>query len=133
MVNRDDRFDVVGDELVDQVIVEIDAFRIDCAPAIRQHSGPSDRKAVSGQAQLLHELYILLPAMIVVAGHRAIIAVLYIPFNGTEGVPNTSRTAIFVTTFYLVRSCRTAPQETLWKFQCHGLGLSTLLAVGALR
>ena len=56
VVERDDRVDAVGDELVDELGVEADALLVHRPVAERQHPRPRDGEAVVPQAHLRHQL-----------------------------------------------------------------------------
>ena len=54
MIQRDERFNAVLQQLIDDVIVESDPLLIHCSVAIRYDPCPCDREPVDLQSQFLH-------------------------------------------------------------------------------
>ena len=71
VIERRERLDAVGEQLVDEPVVEVEALRVRRAVALREHARPRDREAIGLDAQRLHQLHVLLVAMVVVVGDVA--------------------------------------------------------------
>ena len=54
MVERDERADAGGEQVVDETVVEVEACLVDAAASLRQDARPGDREAVRVEAELLH-------------------------------------------------------------------------------
>mmetsp|Transcript_94270 Transcript_94270/g.249144 ORF Transcript_94270/g.249144 Transcript_94270/m.249144 type:complete len:431 (-) Transcript_94270:3-1295(-) len=118
MVERDQRPDVVRDQLVDESCVELDGLRVDLATALGQEPGPRDGEPVCGETQLFHEFHVLLKAMVVVARHCSTVAVLHLARRRAERIPNARRaTSLSGGALDLVGCSGGAPHETLGEGQ----------------
>ena len=76
MIERRERLDAVGQQFVDQPVVEVEAFRVGRAVAVGEHPWPGDREAIGLDAELLDQRNVFLVAMIVIVGAVAVGAVL---------------------------------------------------------
>ena len=68
VIQGDDRRNVVCKQLVDQIVVKLNAFRIDLAVGSRNDPRPGERKAVRGEAALCHQLYVFFPVVVMIGG-----------------------------------------------------------------
>ncbi len=93
VVERDQRRDARGEQLVHQRPVEVQPLLVDLA-LLRHHPGPADGEAIGIQADLLHQRHVLPEAVIVVAGDLA--AVSMGDMSVREGVPDARPFAVFV-------------------------------------
>jgi len=120
MVQRRVGRDARGQQAVHEPAVEIQPHRVDLAVAARQDARPANREPVRLEPQLLHQRDILAPAMVVVTGHIARIAVKDAPRRVREAIPDALTLAVLVPgPLDLVRrSCR-APPEVARKTDCH--------------
>ena len=75
VIERDGRSDAARQQAVDQALVEVQAGGVEPAAALGQHARPGDREAVALQIQLLHQVQVLRPAAVVIAGDVAMAAV----------------------------------------------------------
>jgi hypothetical protein len=75
MVERHHGLDSRFQEAVDQLVVVVEAGRVDLIAAGGKDARPGHREAIGADAEPLHELDVARPQMIVVAGHRAVAAV----------------------------------------------------------
>ena len=88
VVERGDRVDAVGDELVDQIGVELDALLVDGAIAGRQDSRPRDRKSIVLELHLRHQPHVAAEAVEVVSSHVASLACAHLARRVRKGVPD---------------------------------------------
>ena len=86
----DEGNDVVGEKLVDDLVVEGNTERINgiISAAKRDDAGPSDRKPVSLDAKGLHESDVLLPEIVRVGSYIAITTVGGLSGSPAEIVPD---------------------------------------------
>ena len=68
VIDGDDRNDIRRDQLVNELIVEIDALLIYLAVSLGEYAGPCYGEAVGLEAHLLHQGYVFPEPVIVVAG-----------------------------------------------------------------
>src|SRR6187551_1467005 len=59
-----ERFDAVGEQLVDEAFVEVEPLGIGRATALREDARPRDRKSIRLDAERFHELDVALVAMV---------------------------------------------------------------------
>ena len=112
VVERHDRLDTAVEQRVDEARVVIAASRLERRPAGREEAGPRDREAVRAEAELAHQLDVLGPTAIVVAGDVARAAALDPAGEMRERVPDRRALAVRVRrTLDLVRRRRRAPEE----------------------
>ena len=113
VVERRHRFDVRGDERVDQPPIEIDTALI-CAPlSVRQHATPTNAEAVGLQAERAHQRDVVGIAMVVVAGNVAGIAAGGQSGRMREALPDArARAVVERRPFDLIRRGGRAPQKT---------------------
>lgn len=94
VVEGDGRGDAGGQQGVDQPVVEVEALGVDRAVPARDHARPGDGQAVGVGAQPAHEVDVLAPAVVVVAGDVAGVAARDLARGVREGVPDRRRTAV---------------------------------------
>lgn len=96
MVQRHERRHIPSQKSVHKAVIEGQSFGVDFSGPPGQHAGPAHRKAVAVQAQVLHQVQIAFPAVVVIAGHITVVGV----FNGArlagEGVPDGQSFAVLV-------------------------------------
>ena len=128
VIQREQRFDAVGQQFVDQLRVEIDARLVHPADALRQDPRPRHAEAVSLQAQIAHQLHVVLPAPVVIAGDVAGIAVEGHAGRVREARPDAGAGAIGQRrALDLMRSGGRAPQKAGWKLV--GLGMTFVVGL----
>ena len=88
MIERGEGFYAVGQQLVDQPVVERQALRVGQSATLREQARPGDREAVGRDAQRLHQRHVLLVEVIVIAGDVAVGAVQNLPGQPAERVPD---------------------------------------------
>ena len=66
VIQGNDGGDVVGHQLIDQIIVERDAFGVHLAVCMRDDAGPAERETIAGETALCHQGHIFLVVMIVI-------------------------------------------------------------------
>ena len=112
MVEGDEGFDPGLEQPVGQPVIEIEPGRVDRTPPRGQDARPGNREAVGVEPQLTHQPDVLSPAVVVVAGHVAGVAVLDLARRVAEAVPDALALAVFVRrALDLVRRRRRPPQE----------------------
>ncbi|MDF9805554.1 hypothetical protein M2436_004101 [Streptomyces sp. HB372] len=94
VVERGDRSDPGRQQLVDQTAVEVQAALHGRAPAGRLDPGPGDGEPVVGDAQFLHQAYVVRHPVQMVGGDVAGVAVAHLAGRPAEGVPDRRRTAV---------------------------------------
>ena len=125
VIQRDQRADAVGAQLVHQLVVEFEAQGVDCAVAVRDDPGPAYREAVGPDVQRLHQRHVLPGAVVAVAGHVAGVAVLDVVAADlvAEVVPDAGTLAVGVPgALALEGGAGHAPQKVLRKLY-HGFAL----------
>ena len=75
VIEGDPGFDARVEQVVDESLVPVQARGVGLALAIGEDARPGDREAVGGQAELAHEVDVFAPAVVVVAGDVAGVAV----------------------------------------------------------
>ena len=60
------------DQIVNHLIVEIDALLVDFSVTVGNNAGPGQGKAIGLHSHLLHQVDVFLPMMIKIAGHLAV-------------------------------------------------------------
>jgi len=84
----------VGEQLVDEAVVELQARLVHLAGPGRLDARPGDREPVALGAQPRHQRDVLVPAVVVVAGLGATAAVEDPARLGGEGVPDARAPAV---------------------------------------
>ena len=88
VVERHPGLDALGEELVDEPPVEVEARAGSPARSAGLHPRPGHREAVGPQPQLRHERDVLPPPVVVVGRDVAGVAVAHPARGGAEGVPD---------------------------------------------
>src|SRR6185503_19917782 len=110
------RVDPALTETLDQAAVEIEPALVGRSAAVGLDPGPGDREAVGAQAERGDQVEILAPAVVVLAGRVAGVAVVHLPRRVRETVPDRLAAAVGRgRTLDLERRCRRAPGEVLGK------------------
>src|SRR5690606_4423411 len=121
------RIDAVGQELVGQSLVEVQAGGVDRARALRLHPRPGDGEAVGGQAEVRHQLDVVPVAPIVVDGHIGGVAVEDSAGLADELIPNRLAPSVYIDgALDLVGRGGGSPDEPGREDQILGLRLSLL-------
>ena len=113
------RFDALGEQFIDQSVIKAQPLAVDGACACGKHAWPGNGKAIRVDADLAHQVDVLLVAMIVVASDVACV-----PFPDLSGlprqhVPDGKSFLVFVPrAFDLIRGRCNAPGEIAWKTHC---------------
>ena len=108
--------DAVLQERVDQAAVEIDAFLVHRPASVRHDPRPGDAEAIVLDAQVGHQLHVVLVAVVVIAGDVARVAAVGAAGGVAEGVPDARLAAVFRRgAFDLVGRGGRSPPETLGK------------------
>ena len=116
VIERDQRLDVAREQRVHQALIEREALRVDLAATGWQHACPGDRKPIALQSELAHQRDVLAPAVVVVAGDVAGVAVMHHRRRVREALPDARpRTVGEGRAFDLIRGRRRAPEEAVGK------------------
>src|SRR5205085_6109799 len=103
----------VREQLIDQSIVEIEAFRVRWTITIRKYARPRHREAIRLDAERLHQLHVGLVEVVMVVSNVAIRIIDDAARRVREGVPDRWSTSVFVDrTFDLIRSGCRAPDKS---------------------
>jgi hypothetical protein len=86
--------DVVGEQLVDEAAVEVEATPLDPPRPLGLHPRPGDREPVRGEAQLRHEGDVLAVTDVVLRGHVTGVALERAAGCVAEGVPDRPAPAV---------------------------------------
>jgi len=94
VIERDPRRDAVGQEGVDEAVVEGDAGLVDRAAALRDDAAPRDGEAIGLEAHRLHQGNILVEPMVMVARHVGRVPLMGLARGVREGVPDAEAPAV---------------------------------------
>ena len=95
VVERGEGFDAVGEQLVDEAIVEVEPFGIGRAAALRKDARPGDGKSVCLDAEGFHQLDVALVAVVVIVGDVTVRVVGDLAGRVGERVPNGRHASVF--------------------------------------
>ena len=124
MIKAEPRFDPRFEDAVDQTIVEFEAFDVCLAAPFRQDSRPTGRQAISAEAKFAHQRYVLGPAVIMIAGNIAGVAIHDLAGQMTKSVPDRRTAAVLSDRSLDLERCgRRSPKETVRKAGCHAAAL----------
>src|SRR5947209_7681561 len=113
MIEGDERLDAVGQQFVDQPVVEIEAFRVRRTRPIGKYPRPCNRKPVGLDAQFLDQADVVLVPVIVIVGTVGIAAVRDLAGSVGERIPDRAAPAVFVDgAFDLIGGGSRAPDKT---------------------
>ena len=118
VVEGDHGLDTLCQQGVYQVVVENKALFVDGAVPVGDNPGPADGETVGPDIVGLHQIHVLLPAVVAVAGDVAGIPVLDVVVGRVmaEVVPDVGAFSVLVPgTLALVGGAGYAPQEVLGK------------------
>jgi hypothetical protein len=88
MEKRHEGLEAGGQHPVEEAVVEGEPGRIQLADPVGQDPGPSDGEAVRAEAEVPHELDVFRPAVVVVAGEVACLAVVDGAWSVRELLPD---------------------------------------------
>ena len=117
VVERHIRLDARRQQRVHKPVVPGKARRVHRAGASRENARPGDGKPVGLQVQGLHDLDVLGPAVVAVAGDVAGVAALGLARRMAEGIPDGRPTPVLKrAALYLIRCGSRTPNKFLWKW-----------------
>ena len=117
VVERHIRLDARRQQRVHKPVVPGKARRVHLAGAGGENARPGDGKAVGLQVHGLHQLHILGPAVVAVAGDVAGIAVFGFSQRMAEGIPDGRPTPVLKrAALYLIGCGSRTPNKFLWKW-----------------
>jgi hypothetical protein len=96
VVQRGHRLDVVGQQLVDEGPVEVEAGGADAVRPGRLHPGPGDREPVGVDAERAEQADVLAVAASVVGGDGGVVTPSHLAGRGRERVPDRRAAAVAV-------------------------------------
>ena len=112
VVERHERLDAGGEQLVDEPVVEVEPGRVHLSAAVREDPGPRDGEPERADAELAHQRDVVAVPVVEVAGDRAAVAVADLAVGGAEAVPDALAAAVLVhRALDLVRRRRDSPRE----------------------
>src|SRR5882757_9283434 len=116
MVKRDVGLDPVGQEFVDQAVVEVEALGIWRAGAVGKYPRPRDRKPVVLDAEIPDQADVFLVAVVMLVGAVPGRTVLDLARRVRECVPDRAAAAVFIDgALDLIGRGGGAPREVFWK------------------
>jgi hypothetical protein len=95
VIERDEGLDAALAQAIDQALVEVDALGVGLASQVH-HARPGNGKAVGIHAQTLQDVQVFVEAVVVVAGHVAVLAAQHLARRGAEAVPDRFEPAVFM-------------------------------------
>ena len=123
MIEAEPRRHAAREQPIDQAVVEIEAALFDRAGACRQDARPRRRKAVGTKAAARQQIDIFAPAMIVIAGDIAGVAVLHQARRVAKNIPDAFAAPIRIDrALDLIARGRGAPYEVGGKGVSRGQG-----------
>src|ERR1051325_1380327 len=116
MKKRDHRRDAGVEQRVHELVVEIEALRVDSAHSFGQDSRPRNREPIGFQPEFFHQCHIVTPTSVMIAGHVARLATLGLPWRVTKPMPDAFPSAVRQwRTLDLIRRRGRSPEEALRK------------------
>src|SRR6266478_4616357 len=94
MIERRERRDAVGDEVVEEPVVEVEALRIWRAGALREYPRPRNREPIRSGGERLHRLHVVSMSVIVIVGDVAVVVVADLSRRVRERVPDRRTAAV---------------------------------------
>ena len=94
VIERGKGLDAAGLAAIHQPVIEIQALLIQRTDSIRIDTRPGDGEAISFDAELLDQVQIFVKAIVMVAGHVAIVAIVNPTGHVGESVPNGGLAAV---------------------------------------
>src|SRR5271166_4570049 len=88
VIERRERRDAVGDELVEEPVIEVEALRIRRAGALREYPRPRNREPIRSGAERLHRPHVVSVSVIVIVGDVAVVVVADLSRRVAERVPD---------------------------------------------
>ena len=88
VVERDERLDVVREQLVDHPVVEVETGLVHPAATLREDPRPRDREPERRRPELAHQRDVLAIAVVEVARDRAALAVADLAGRRAEAIPD---------------------------------------------
>ena len=112
VIQRDERVDLLRQQLVDQSVVEVESGFVGPADPFGEDAGPRDREAICAQPQVGHQLDVVAVAVVVVARDVPGVVVAHPPRGVREAIPDALSTSVFTgRALDLVGRGRGAPHE----------------------
>src|SRR5690606_31198997 len=116
VVDRDIRLHAAFQQLVDELVIVRDAFRVDGAVPVGNDARPGDGEPVRLRAEVFDQFDVFFVPVVAVAGHVAVVPVSDVARRVAEGVPDGQAAPVFIVrALDLVRRGGGAPDESLRK------------------
>jgi len=116
VIERRERRDAVGDEVVEEPIVEVEALRIWRAGAVREYPRPRDREPIGSDGERLHRPHVVSISVVVIVGDVAVVVVVDLSRRMRERIPDRRATAILADgPFDLIGGGGGAPEKSRGK------------------
>ncbi len=94
VIERDERLDLVLEQLVDHAVVEVEPRLVDATAALGQDPRPRDREPERRRPELTQQRDVVAIAVVEVAGGRAALAVANLAGRRTEAIPDALAAAV---------------------------------------
>ena len=94
VIERRVRRDAIGDEAVEEPVVELKALRIWRADALREYPRPRNREPIRSDSECLHRLHVVPISVIVIIGDVAVVVVADLSRRVRKRVPDRGAAAI---------------------------------------
>jgi hypothetical protein len=116
VIERRERRDAIGDEAVEESVVEVEAPRIWRADALREYPRPRNREPIRSGGEPLHRLHIVSISVIVIVGDVSVVVVTDLSRRVRERVPDRRATAVLADgAFDLICGGGGAPEKSRGK------------------
>ena len=116
MIERRVRRDAIGDEAVEEPVVELKALRIWRADALREYPRPRNREPIRSGGERLHRLHIVSISVIVIVGDVSVVVVADLSRRVRERVPDRRATVVLADgAFDLIGGGGGAPEKSRGK------------------
>ena len=116
VIERGEGHDAVGQQFVDQPVVEGQALGVGRPAPLREQARPGDREAVGRHAQRLHQRHVLLVEVIVIVGDVGVGAVADLAGQPGKRVPDGGAAAVLLRgALDLIGRCGRSPAEAFGK------------------
>ena len=116
MIERWERFNARLKKSVNELLIPGETLLVHRTSSVRKNSWPSDGEAVRRSTELLQDGDVFAPAVIRIGARLAVFAVVRLPRNLGEAIPDRLAASVFFGgPFNLIRRGAEAPREALWE------------------
>src|SRR4030095_14183072 len=116
VIERRERRDAAGHEVVEEPVVEVEALRIWRAGALREYARPGNREPIRTGGERLHRPHVVSISVVVIVGDIAVVVVADLSRRVRERVPDRRAAAILADgAFDLIGGGGGAPEKSRGK------------------